>query len=297
MTEPLTLTRGGWRYLIPNALTATNLMLGTVACFLAVQGDVYLSGWLILLAGCFDRFDGAAARALHATGKFGIEFDSLADLTSFGIAPAVFLWAGLSGLDVYQDGPARIALYAVCATYALAIAFRLARFNVFADAAGSKIYFGLPSPIGAALVVATFLLVAKYSDAPGLYREWAADLRVLGGLELPRAFLEYYPLVVLATAYGLVCSLKVPKMGRPKTRAGALYFAGTLGLMYVAVVGRLLPEYLVFVGLQVLGMALVFHFFNPTARDARPQAFFEALSMSDEPAPAPPAATGPGPAK
>jgi CDP-diacylglycerol--serine O-phosphatidyltransferase len=280
MTEGLTLRQGGWRYLVPNGLTATNLTFGTLSCFYSIYGDTYLAGWFVLLAVCFDRFDGAAARALRATGRFGVEFDSLADLVSFGVAPAMVILADLvshPGFPYASGGLHRTLLFAACGFYVLAAAFRLARFNVFAQTSGTDVYFGLPSPAGAATVVAGYLVLLKYSGDPAVYPGWEGDLRLFGGAVIDQALREYYPVLVALVAALMVFGLKVPKFraGRNPT---AIYIVLNMVLVYLCVFLRVFPEFLLFVAIQVIIISTTYHYFWESAREVSKQPLFEALS-------------------
>jgi CDP-diacylglycerol--serine O-phosphatidyltransferase len=282
MAEITSLRQGGWRYLVPNGLTALNLCFGAVACFLVVTGSYYGAGWFILLAVCFDRLDGASARALGATSRFGVEFDSLADLVSFGIAPVVLVFAALTndGALGYGGGWRRILLFAACSFYVLCCAFRLARFNVFASADGSKIYFGLPSPASASTVVAALMTLIKYSsDGSG----WAADVKLLGGLTLGAGLRAWFPLVIVAVGLLMISTLRVPKM-LPGKSAKGVYLGVNMLLIYLCVLLRVFPEYLAFMALQVIVVSFSFHFFWKSARKLEAGSVWQALSMDADPA-------------
>lgn len=159
---------------IPNTLTLGNLTLGFVSMLLVSEvspgsanaHEMYsLAGVFILLAALFDGFDGMAARALNATSELGADLDSLADLTTFGIAPGFLSYKmffydiklDLFGkVDFFPLGMCIAALYPICAAY------RLARFNVAHDPSS---FSGLPSPV-AGVVVGIFPLVFQVSQVP-----------------------------------------------------------------------------------------------------------------------------------
>lgn len=146
---------------IPNTLTLGNLTLGFVSMLVAAEytvdhpnaiGLFSLSGFLIILAALFDGFDGMAARALDATTELGADLDSLADLTTFGIAPGFLMYKmvfeqykiDLFGkTDLFPVGMLIAAIFPICAAY------RLARFNVTSD---PKSFTGLPAPVAGVLV-------------------------------------------------------------------------------------------------------------------------------------------------
>ena len=118
------------RYTIPNSVTALSLLLGVSSIVTTQLGDLTLAAWIIVWCGLLDVLDGVAARMLKATSNFGAEFDSMADLVAFGVAPAVLvLNAGLQiGGVEYDSGQFWLLLIAV-AVFVLAGAMRLARFN------------------------------------------------------------------------------------------------------------------------------------------------------------------------
>ena len=89
-------TLGRWRFLVPNAITAANMMLGASSVMYALAGMHDTAGWLVLLSVLVDKLDGTSARMLKASSRFGVEFDSLADLIAFGVAPAVFVFCVLT---------------------------------------------------------------------------------------------------------------------------------------------------------------------------------------------------------
>jgi len=152
-------------YLAPNLITTASLLLGFWAITRAIHGEWKLGAWGIVLAGIFDMLDGRIARATRSTSAFGIQYDSLADLISFGVAPAVlyYTWA-LEPMG--RRGWALAALFAVCT------ALRLARFNVQTSEQKSNAYQGLPSTFagGLAAVIVWFVADLGYTPpfGPGL---------------------------------------------------------------------------------------------------------------------------------
>lgn len=135
--------------IIPNALTALNLVLGVMAILLAIKGSVYSASWLILLAMVVDGADGRVARYFDASSEFGKELDSLCDLVSFGVAPAILAY--ITVLHTLEIGGMLVA-----AAFATCGALRLARFNVNTTVV-KGFFMGLPIP-AAGCVVATFVM-------------------------------------------------------------------------------------------------------------------------------------------
>ena len=89
---------GKLRYTIPNSFTAMSLLLGVASIVTSRLGNLELAAWMIVWCGLLDVMDGLAARLLNATSNFGAEFDSMADLVSFGVAPAMLILH--TGMDV-----------------------------------------------------------------------------------------------------------------------------------------------------------------------------------------------------
>jgi CDP-diacylglycerol--serine O-phosphatidyltransferase len=137
-------------YVLPNLMTTGNLFFGFYATILAIRGQVVWAAWAIVAAALFDQFDGRLARLTRSTSKFGAEYDSLCDLVSFGMAPALLLfhWA----LEPFG----RIGWLA-CFLYCACGALRLARFNVQAHVVEKNYFHGLPIPMAAGIVASSVL--------------------------------------------------------------------------------------------------------------------------------------------
>ena len=159
-------------YFLPNLLTAGNLFCGFVALTKIVEadlstgdfGDIKLALGFILLACIFDLFDGRVARMGGVESPFGREFDSLADLVSFGVAPA-FLVHRVVLADVFSNHP-QVGWF-IASMYLLCGAFRLARFNCIAamsPGGGSKEFLGFPIPSAAGLVGSVTLLIIHLNE-------------------------------------------------------------------------------------------------------------------------------------
>jgi len=161
-------------YLLPNLLTTGCLFSGFYAIVAAIDKHFESAGIAVFVAMIFDTLDGRIARLTKTESAFGKEYDSLADMVAFGLAPAIV---------AYQWGVVRIAEFGhywgrfgwlACFFYAVAAALRLARFN--ARAAADKRYFeGLPSP-SAAAIVAAFVWFSSNWREPGLIGLIAAFL-------------------------------------------------------------------------------------------------------------------------
>ncbi|RPI77713.1 MAG: CDP-diacylglycerol--serine O-phosphatidyltransferase [Desulfobacteraceae bacterium] len=147
-------------YLLPNLFTATSLFSGFFAIISSIQNQYEIAAIAILVAALFDAMDGRIARLTHTTTHFGMEFDSLADLVAFGVAPGVlaFQW-GLTSFG--QLGWLAAFMYVICG------ALRLARFNVQKQYSDPSYFRGLPIP-GAAFLIATAIL---FMDSVAVFNE------------------------------------------------------------------------------------------------------------------------------
>ena len=138
-------------YLLPSIVTAANISSGFLSIVFSIKGDFNYAAWAIIVSMVMDMLDGRIARLAKATSRFGVEFDSLADLVSFGVAPAVMMYQMI--LHTLNNHGIAIALF-----YVLAGALRLARFNVKASEGEPSTHFvGLPIP-AAAGILASFVL-------------------------------------------------------------------------------------------------------------------------------------------
>lgn len=162
-------------YLLPNLFTVTALFAGFYAIVWAMEGRFENSVIAIFVAMVMDGLDGRIARMTHTQTAFGAQLDSLSDMVSFGLAPAVlvFSWALM---HVGRAGWLGAFLFMVC------VALRLARFNIQLGKADKRFFIGLPSPAGAALI-ASMVWVGEDFSWHGLpMRITALIISVLAGL-------------------------------------------------------------------------------------------------------------------
>ena len=148
-----------FKQIIPNMVTSGNLLCGMLSLILAFNGRIVPAAWMVFFAVIFDGLDGKVARILGGSTQFGLEYDSLADVVSFGVAPAMLMYAA-----VLKDFGGIVGAIIV-SFFALCVALRLARFNVV-HVPGP--FQGLPSPAGG-LFVASFAMAGLPLDAiPGM---------------------------------------------------------------------------------------------------------------------------------
>ena len=151
-------------YLLPNLLTTACLGCGFFAIIAAINGDFARASAVIFLAMVFDGLDGRVARWTRTESVFGKEYDSLADMVAFGVAPALvaYKW-GFAAIAEYGPAWARFGwiasfFYVACA------ALRLARFNARAATVDKRYFEGLPSPSAAGLVAAYVWFSSEWYD-------------------------------------------------------------------------------------------------------------------------------------
>lgn len=228
-TEPAT-TPTTWRVAIPASVTLTGLFLGVVSILLAPT-NLYAAASAIAVATVCDAVDGAVARLTRSQSEFGQQLDSLADIVSFGIAPAVlvYYWALIpdgGGIDLRVAAPLM---------FVAAGAVRLARYNARAGtrAKGPELHFeGLPIPAGALLPTTTVMLWHEL-DVPSLQTPSVAIglLLVAGALMVCTvpfpAYKSARSIAVKVTFYGImVMGLSMLALGLP---GGSTLFVLTAG--------------------------------------------------------------------
>lgn len=222
---------------MPSAFTLGNLFLGFWAIVSAFNGNFRWAGWFIVFAGILDMLDGRVARLSGTGTRFGAELDSLVDVISFGVAPALLMYF----LDFSNAG--RFA-WILCYIYVVAVALRLARFNVLSAGKPPSGWFtGMPSP-AAGMTLAVYYPFSQTN----WYR---ASLAYLD--------LQHEGLVVLMLLLGvlMVSNVKYPKFPPIGIRSakGLLGLAVHLGILLG---GLLAPEYFLFpLGLFYMAFGLV----------------------------------------
>lgn len=137
-------------YILPNLFTSASLFMGFYSIIASIQGKFYPAAIAIIISLVFDGLDGRVARMTNTTSRFGAEYDSLADLIAFGVAPSVlaYLWAmSFDGKPGWMAG----FLFVACG------ALRLARYNIQIGIIDSKVFNGLPIPAAAAVIATTVI--------------------------------------------------------------------------------------------------------------------------------------------
>jgi CDP-diacylglycerol---serine O-phosphatidyltransferase len=244
-------------YFLPNLLTAGNLFCGFVALTKIVEadpmmGDAYynqikLALAFILLACIFDLFDGRVARWGGAESPFGREFDSLADLISFGAAPA-FLVHRIVLRDVFVQHP-ELGWF-IASIYLICGAFRLARFNVLSMQPGGsgKEFVGFPIPSAAALVASLTLFIM-----------WVEEK------DFPKGKWRYLlPALLLFLSWMMVSQVRYPSFKSLNLRATRTFTRTLVAILFVGCVLVLREKILVFILPLFFTAYLIYGFVRPS---------------------------------
>lgn len=146
-------------YILPSLFTSANAFCGFLSIILSFEGRYREAAIFILIAILADSLDGKIARLTKTISKFGVEFDSLADLTSFGIAPAILAYRSMVSIgatSLNEPGWIIAFLFFICG------ALRLARFNIQPQEKGEGDFSGLPVPAAAGVIASSLLLGIKH---------------------------------------------------------------------------------------------------------------------------------------
>lgn len=175
-------------YVLPNLFTTASLFSGLCSIIFTSEGRFVEACYLILLSAVLDALDGPIARWTRTSSSFGLQYDSLADLVAFGVAPAFLMLNQLSVIDRAADLPhwaPRMAL-GVCGLYVICGAIRLARFNIQAATTEKTHFTGMPVPAAAGTVISTFLVIEQYvapgADSQALHRALLVLMLILSYL-------------------------------------------------------------------------------------------------------------------
>lgn len=200
-------------------------------------GDLTLAAWIIVWCGLLDVLDGVAARLLDATSSFGAEFDSMADLVSFGVAPAVLvLNAGLQigGIEV-DSGQFWVLLVAV-GVFVLAGAMRLARFNLTSEESTDGWFAGVPiTAAGGGLTSSIILVLIGHEDIAAV---------------LPLHL--YFPVLMFVLALLMISRIRFPKATRRDSNFINVFQVLAIAGIYYCGITRSYPEYLLGMGLFLM---------------------------------------------
>ena len=189
MTEKIPRKRG--IYILPSVLTTFGMFAGFYSIISSINGDFTIAAISIMIAMMWDTLDGRVARLTNTQSAFGAEYDSLADLVSFGLAPALLVYEW-SLFELGRFGWLAAFVFLACA------ALRLARFNTQVGIADKRFFQGLPSPAAAGVIASMIWLKiwtfsSLDSDVISLSYYLGAGMTILGGL-LMVSNVRYYSL-------------------------------------------------------------------------------------------------------
>jgi CDP-diacylglycerol--serine O-phosphatidyltransferase len=225
------------RYTIPNGFTALSLLLGIASIVTTQLGDLETAAWIIVWCGLLDVLDGVSARLLKATSDFGAEFDSMADLVSFGVAPAVLMLnAGIQIGGIEDGSPQFWLLLVAIGVFALTGAMRLARFNIFSGTPVKGWFTGVPITAAGGGMVSTAVLVLIHQP----------DIAVSLPLHL------YMPVFMFVMALLMISRLRFPKAVVRDSLAANLFQGVIVAIFYYCGITRSYPEILLGVGAVIL---------------------------------------------
>ena len=230
------------RYSIPNSLTALSLLLGLGSIVTAQIGELEFAAWLIVWCGLLDTMDGIAARLLKATSSFGAEFDSMADLVSFGVAPGVLIFnAGLQIAGVEVESGQFWVLLAACGVFVLAGAMRLARFNLASSKPRTGWFAGIPITAAGGGLLSSMVIVLLRHD----------DIAVLLPLHL------YLPVLMFVLALLMISRLRFPKAVLRESNIINAFQVINIAAIFVCGIFRIYPEYLFGIGVFLLVAGII----------------------------------------
>lgn len=225
------------RYTIPNGFTALSLLLGLASIATTQVGDLEFAAWMIVWCGLLDTMDGVAARVLKATSSFGAEFDSMADLVAFGVAPAMLVFnLGLQYGDVELETGQFWVLLSACGVFVLAGAMRLARFNLSSDVPHGGWFTGIPiTAAGGGLISSMVIVMIRHDD-------------ISSGLPLHL----YLPVLMFILGILMVSRIRFPKATLRKSKIINAFQIVNIALIFYCGIFRVYPEYLFGIGIFLL---------------------------------------------
>ena len=163
-------------YLIPNLLTTGSVLCGFVSIIYSFGGNLAIAANLILASFILDGLDGRVARITKTTSDFGAQYDSLADVVSFGVAPSIFLYQWfLKDVNFLINSWLELGVI-ISSLYLVSVLLRLARFNV---SKSNDFFIGLPCPLGAVLVTLSFIVFSKFDLDLSLHKEITVFITLL----------------------------------------------------------------------------------------------------------------------
>ncbi|HRZ86399.1 MAG TPA: CDP-diacylglycerol--serine O-phosphatidyltransferase [bacterium] len=223
-------------YILPNLFTSANFFCGIFSMILSLRGDFYHAAWAVMAAMLFDFLDGQVARLTKGTSQFGVEYDSLSDMVSFGIAPTIMMYL-LALKDLNRIG------IAIAFVYSVSCALRLARFNVSTQSSEKKQFTGMPTPAACGLLASLIILQSEYAFVD---------------------FVPMVPVIMLALAFLMVSNIKYPTLSSMnlKKEKPFLYLAGIVIATSVFIFHTELFIFVVFFSYAAYGVIRETHYYT-----------------------------------
>ncbi len=231
------------RYLVPNLFTGLNFLLGIFSIVVMTESftsadptqhllgfskpPMVLGAWMIVWCVLFDKLDGFAAKILKASSDFGAQFDSLADLVAFGVAPGFLVYFTVQLMDPLWFNDHRPLMIISMAVYVLCASLRLARYNSVDSEELVNYFHGLPSTFAGGWVAVNILLIYKHNMIA------AGTGQII-----------YLPLILIFTGILMVSPLYLPKLVRRKGKWLNLIQIIGIVLGYSSGFGMIYPEFL-----------------------------------------------------
>ncbi len=221
-------------YIVPSLLTTGNFFCGIIGLTFVMQNQYLYAAEICLVAMLFDFVDGQVARMSRSSTRFGIEYDSLADMLSFGILPTFMAYSIVLN-KMGRGGLAIVFLYSVCC------ALRLARYNAQVYKEESKNFTGLPTPAAAGLICSLIVIAGRY------------ELHLL---------IKVLPFLMLALSYLMVSTIRYPAFQGASLRRKKP-FLDLVGVVITATVVVSYPEiafFLLFSAYAATGILAYFRY-------------------------------------
>ncbi|AEF80170.1 CDP-diacylglycerol--serine O-phosphatidyltransferase [Leadbettera azotonutricia] len=246
-------------YILPSLFTCGNMTFGLLSIMVSIKGEFIPAAWALVLSLFCDILDGRIARLTHTTSEFGVQLDSLSDLVSFGIAPAMLIYM----LVLQSMGKIGVA---IAVFFVLCSAMRLARFNVKAAGGSVANYFqGLPTPASAGVIISFVLSYELLGPA-----DTRLNFRTIPLLmqNMP-AFFKAMPIVMVVLSFLMVSnipyySFKHMELSKPRA-VQLLVFVIVLAILIIV-----FPQNIIFIIFSLYALSgfamLLTHFIRHRSR-------------------------------
>jgi CDP-diacylglycerol---serine O-phosphatidyltransferase len=205
------------------------MLLGLASVYASVNEQFDMAAWMILWGVLLDKLDGTTARLFNASSSFGAQFDSFADFVSFGIAPAMLLLCAFGTQSTAYPFVPQGWMMAAAGVYVVAVAARLARFNIVEPPLGKDYFYGIPTTVMGAVLAAGFLTCSRYYLLD--------DVAV------------YTPFMLLGCSFGMISNILLPKLKLHRSLPLNIFLGVNVSFAYVVAPFKLFPEILFLQGM------------------------------------------------